>query len=155
MPEDSIDGIFSAITQCARISKYGGGIGLCVSDVRGKGSHIKGTNGESDGLVPMLRVVNAVASYVNQGGRRKGSVAVYLEPHHPDILDVLALKRNSGDEHLRARDLCARGMGGGWGGGVHARRLVSQQTPCAQVLRGLGVGPLHAPRGGRRPVEPV
>ena len=103
--DDSIDGIFDALTKCARISKYGGGIGLHVSGVRSKGSHIRGTNGESDGLVPMLRVANAVASYVNQGGRRKGSIAVYIEPHHPDILDVLALKRNGGDEHLRARDL--------------------------------------------------
>lgn len=103
--DDSIDGIFDALTKCARISKYGGGIGLHVSGVRGKGAPIKGTNGESDGLVPMLRVANAVAAYVNQGGRRKGSIAVYIEPHHPDILDVLALKRNSGDEHLRARDL--------------------------------------------------
>ena len=76
-----------------------------ISGVRGKGAPIKGTNGQSDGLVPMLRVLNAVAGYVNQGGRRKGSIAVYIEPHHPDVLDVLALKRNSGDEHLRARDL--------------------------------------------------
>lgn len=103
--DDSIDGIFDALTTCARISKYGGGIGLHVSGVRAKGAPIRGTNGESDGLVPMLRVANAVASYVNQGGRRKGSIAVYIEPHHPDIVDVLSLKRNSGDEHLRARDL--------------------------------------------------
>lgn len=103
--EDSIDGIFDAVTKCAHISKYGGGIGMSVSGVRAKGSPIAGTNGYSDGLVPMLRVVNSVASYVNQGGRRKGSIAVYIEPHHPDVLDVLALKRNSGDEHLRARDL--------------------------------------------------
>lgn len=103
--DDSIDGIFEAITKCARISKYGGGIGLHVSGVRSKGTVIKGTNGHSDGLVPMLRVVNSVATYVNQGGRRKGSIAVYIEPHHPDVYDVLALKRNSGDEHLRARDL--------------------------------------------------
>ncbi len=103
--DDSIDGIFEALTTCARISKHGGGIGLHVSGVRAKGAPIRGTNGESDGLVPMLRVANAVASYVNQGGRRKGSIAVYIEPHHPDIVDVLALKRNSGDEHLRARDL--------------------------------------------------
>ena len=103
--DDSIDGIFEALTKCARISKHGGGIGLHVSGVRSKGAPIRGTNGESDGLVPMLRVANAVASYVNQGGRRKGSIAIYIEPHHPDILDVLALKRNSGDEHLRARDL--------------------------------------------------
>lgn len=103
--DDSIDGIFEAITKCARISKYGGGIGLHVSGVRSKGTVIKGTNGHSDGLVPMLKVVNSVATYVNQGGRRKGSIAVYIEPHHPDIYDFLALKRNSGDEHMRARDL--------------------------------------------------
>ena len=103
--EDSVEGIFDAITKCAKISKYGGGIGLHVSGVRSKGASIKGTNGQSDGLVPMLRVVNAVASYINQGGRRKGSVAVYIEPHHPDFLSVIAMKRNTGDEHLRARDL--------------------------------------------------
>lgn len=103
--DDSLEGIFDAVTRCAKISKHAGGIGLHVSGVRGKGASIRGTNGQSDGLVPMLRVVNAVASYINQGGKRKGSVAVYIEPHHPDILDVLALKRNGGDEHLRARDL--------------------------------------------------
>lgn len=103
--EDSIDGIFGAVTKCARISKHSGGIGLHVSGVRGKGAHIRGTNGRSDGLVPMLRVLNSVATYVNQSGKRKGAIAIYIEPHHPDILDVLALKRNSGDEHLRARDL--------------------------------------------------
>lgn len=103
--DDSIEGIFDAITKCAKISKFGGGIGLHVSGVRSKGAAIRGTNGQSDGLVPMLRVVNSVASWVNQSGKRKGSIAVYLEPHHPDILDVLALKRNGGDDHLRARDL--------------------------------------------------
>lgn len=102
---DSIEGIFDAVTRCAKISKYGGGIGLHVSGVRGKGAPIRGTNGQSDGLVPMLKVLNSVAGYVNQGGRRKGSIAVYIEPHHPDIMDVLAMKRTSGDEHLRARDL--------------------------------------------------
>jgi len=102
---DSVDGIFGALTKCAKISKHGGGIGMHVTDVRGKGAEIKGTNGVSDGLVPMLRVANGVASYINQGGRRKGSIAVYIEPHHPDILAVLDLKKNSGDEHLRARDL--------------------------------------------------
>lgn len=102
---DSVEGIFDAITRCAHISKFGGGIGLHVSGVRSKGARIRGTNGYSDGLVPMLRVVNSVATYINQGARRKGSIAIYIEPHHPDILDVLALKRNNGDEHLRARDL--------------------------------------------------
>lgn len=103
--QDSIDGIYDTLHKCANISKFGGGIGLHVSGVRGKGARIRGTNGESDGLVPMLKVFNETASYVNQGGRRKGSIAVYIEPHHPDIFDVLALKRNGGDEHLRARDL--------------------------------------------------
>lgn len=103
--EDSVDGIFGALHKCARISKFGGGIGMHVTGVRGKGAHIKGTNGTSDGLVPMLRVTNTVAEYINQGGRRKGSIAVYIEPHHPDIMAVLDLKRNAGDEHMRARDL--------------------------------------------------
>lgn len=103
--EDSVDDIFGALAKCARVSKHGGGIGMHVSGVRGKGARIRGTNGESDGLVPMLRVANAVADYINQGGRRRGSIAVYIEPHHPDVLEVLDLKKNSGDEHLRARDL--------------------------------------------------
>lgn len=103
--EDSVDDIFAALAKCARVSKHGGGIGMHVSGVRGRGAHIRGTNGESDGLVPMLRVANAVADYINQGGRRRGSIAVYIEPHHPDVFDVLDLKKNAGDEHLRARDL--------------------------------------------------
>ncbi len=103
--EDSIEGIFESMARCAKISKFGGGIGLHVSGVRSKGARIRGTNGASDGLVPMLRVFNAITCYINQGGKRKGSIAVYLEPHHPDFLDVIALKRNTGDEHLRARDL--------------------------------------------------
>ena len=103
--EDSVDDIFAALARCARVSKHGGGIGMHVSGVRGRGAHIRGTNGQCDGLVPMLRVTNAVADYINQGGRRRGSIAVYIEPHHPDVFDVLDLKKNSGDEHLRARDL--------------------------------------------------
>ena len=103
--EDSLDAIFAAVTKCAHISKFGGGIGLHVSGVRGRGARIGGTNGQSDGLVPMLRMFDVLTQYVNQGGRRKGSIAVYLEPHHPDVMDVLAMKRNSGEEHLRARDL--------------------------------------------------
>jgi ribonucleoside-diphosphate reductase alpha chain len=103
--EDSLDGIFEGIAKCAKISKHGGGIGFHVTGVRAKGSVIRGTNGQSDGLVPMLRVINAVAAYVNQGGRRKGSIAIYIEPHHPDFIDVVSLRRNAGDEHLRARDL--------------------------------------------------
>ena len=102
---DSVESIFDAYKKCALVSKFGGGIGLHVSGVRSKGAAIRGTNGTSDGLVPMLRVANTVAAYINQGNRRKGSIAVYLEPHHPDIFDFLDLKRNSGDDHLRARDL--------------------------------------------------
>lgn len=103
--DDSIEGIFDAMRKVALISKHGGGVGLHVQGVRSKGSAILGTNGKSDGLVPMLRCFNSIAEYVNQGGRRKGSVAVYIEPHHPDIMEVLDLKRNAGEEHMRARDL--------------------------------------------------
>jgi ribonucleoside-diphosphate reductase alpha chain len=102
---DSLDSIFEAFHKAATISKYGGGIGLHVHSVRSRGSLIRSTNGTSDGLVPMLKVANEVINYVNQSGRRKGSCAIYLEPHHADILQVLDLKRNQGDEHLRARDL--------------------------------------------------
>jgi ribonucleoside-diphosphate reductase alpha chain len=103
--EDSIEGIFEAFTKCAKISKFAGGIGLAVSAVRAKDSTIKGTNGKSDGLVPFLRVANSITQWINQGGKRKGSIAIYIEPHHADIFDVLELRRNQGDESLRARDL--------------------------------------------------
>lgn len=103
--DDSIAGIFDALAKCAHISKHGGGIGIHVSTVRGKGSRIEGTNGVSDGIVPLAKVYDATAAYVNQGGRRKGAIAVYLEPHHPDVFDFLDLKRNQGDESLRARNL--------------------------------------------------
>lgn len=103
--EDSLDTIFETMHKAASISKFGGGIGMHVHSVRSKGSIIRSTNGKSDGLVPMLKVANEVFRYVNQSGRRKGSCAVYLEPHHGDIMSVLELKRNQGDEHLRARDL--------------------------------------------------
>ena len=83
---DSIDGIYGTITEAAQISKWAGGIGVHISDVRAKGSHIKGTNGTSDGIIPMLRVYNATARYVNQAGKRKGSIAVYLEPWHADVM---------------------------------------------------------------------
>jgi ribonucleotide reductase alpha subunit len=102
---DSIDGIFSSVHECASISKYAGGIGIHVHDVRGKGSRIRGTNGTSDGIVPMLKVFNNVARYVNQSGRRNGSIAVYLEPWHADIMDFLELKKPHGSEEDRARDL--------------------------------------------------
>lgn len=102
---DSLDNIFESFHKMATISKYGGGIGFHVQGIRAKGSLIKSTNGASDGLVPMLKVANEIVNYVNQSGKRKGSCAIYLEPHHADILAFLDLKRNQGDEHLRARDL--------------------------------------------------
>lgn len=102
---DSLDGIFDCFHESARISKYGGGIGINISGVRSKGAPIKGTNGNSDGIVPMLKVANSVACYVNQSGKRKGSVAAYMEPHHPDVFDFLNLRRPGGDEDLRCRDV--------------------------------------------------
>ena len=103
--EDSIDGIYDTVKECARISKWAGGIGLHVHDVRANKSHIRGTNGTSDGIIPMLRVYNSTARYVNQAGRRKGSIAVYLEPWHADVLDFLEIRLNQGDEESRCRDL--------------------------------------------------
>ena len=106
MEDDSIEGIFNTLKDCASISKWAGGIGLHVHNVRAKGSHIQGTNGTSNGLVPMLRVFNNTARYVDQGGgKRSGSFAIYLEPWHADIFDFLELKKNHGDEELKARDL--------------------------------------------------
>lgn len=104
--EDSIDGIYDTIKQTAKISQSAGGIGLAIHKIRAKGSYIKGTNGTSNGIVPMLRVFNDTARYVDQGGgKRKGSFAVYLEPWHDDIMDFLDLKKNTGQEELRTRDL--------------------------------------------------
>lgn len=105
MKDDSIDGIYDTKKECARISKMSGGIGLHIHNVRAKGSRIRGTNGVSDGIIPMLRTFNADARYVNQGGKRKGSYAVYLEPWHADIMDFLEIKLNQGDEESRCRDL--------------------------------------------------
>ena len=106
MREDSIEGIYDTLKQCAKISQSAGGIGLSIHDVRAKGSYIKGTNGKSNGIVPMLRNFDMTARYVDQGGgRRKGSFAVYLEPWHADIFAFLDLKKNHGKEELRARDL--------------------------------------------------
>lgn len=102
---DSLGDIFKVLGDCSQMSKHGGGIGLNISDIRGRGSRINGTNGESDGIVPMLRVFDATSAYANQGGRRKGSFAIYLEPHHPDIMDFLMLRRNQGEESIRARNL--------------------------------------------------
>ena len=103
--EDSLDGIYDTIKECARISKWAGGIGLHVHNIRARKSIIKSTNGQSDGIIPMLRVFNATARYVNQAGKRKGSFAVYLEPWHADIMEFLELRLNQGDEEARARDL--------------------------------------------------
>jgi len=103
--EDSINGIYGTLTECAQISKWAGGIGMHIHDVRANKSRIRGTNGQSDGIIPMLRVFNATARYVNQAGRRKGSIAVYLEPWHADIMEFLELRLNQGDEEARCRDL--------------------------------------------------
>lgn len=105
MSEDSIKGIYETLGECAQISKWAGGIGLSIHNVRSRGSRINGTNGESTGIVPMLKVFNDTAKYVNQGGKRNGSFAIYLEPWHADIEDFLRLKLNQGAEEDRARDL--------------------------------------------------
>jgi ribonucleoside-diphosphate reductase alpha chain len=105
MSDDSIQGIYKTLGDCAQISKWAGGIGLSVHNIRARGSKIHGTNGESTGLVPMLKVFNDTAKYVNQGGRRNGSFAIYLEPWHADIEEFLKLKLNQGAEEDRARDL--------------------------------------------------
>ena len=102
---DSLEGIFKTMTDCAKISKVGGGIGLHISNIRAKGSLIRGTNGVSDGIIPMLKVYNNIATYINQSGKRKGSFAIYIEPHHPDILEFLELKIAQGHDNIRARDL--------------------------------------------------
>ena len=106
MEEDSIDGIYNTLKNCAKISQSAGGIGLSIHNIRATGSYIRGTNGTSNGIVPMLRVFNDTARYVDQGGgKRKGSFAIYLEPWHADIFDFLELKKNHGKEEIRARDL--------------------------------------------------
>lgn len=106
MKEDSIEGIYDTLKQCAQISQSAGGIGLSIHQIRATGSYIKGTNGTSNGIIPMLRVFNNTARYVDQGGgKRKGAFAVYLEPWHADIFEFLDLKKNHGKEELRARDL--------------------------------------------------
>lgn len=106
MRDDSIDGIYDTLKQCSKISQSAGGIGLSIHNVRATGSYIRGTNGTSNGIVPMLRVFNDTARYVDQGGgKRKGSFAIYIEPWHADIFDFLDLKKNHGKEEMRARDL--------------------------------------------------
>ena len=106
MVDDSITGIYETLTRCAKISQSAGGIGISAHNIRAKGSYIKGTGGQSNGLIPMLKVYNETARYVDQGGgRRKGSFAIYLEPWHADVFDFLELKKNHGKEEMRARDL--------------------------------------------------
>ena len=134
--EDSIDGIYDTVKECARISKWAGGIGLHVHDVRANKSHIRGTNGTSDGIIPMLRVYNSTARYVNQAGRRKGSIAVYLEPWHADILDFLEIRLNQGDEEARCRDL----FSAMWIPDLFMKRVESDgnwSLFCPDVARGL------------------
>ena len=105
MEDDSVDGIYNTLKNCAQISKYSGGIGLHINNIRSSGSHINGTNGKTNGIVPMLKVFNATAKFINQGGKRNGSFAIYLEPWHSDIREFLELKKNHGDEEMKARDL--------------------------------------------------
>ena len=106
MKDDSIEGIYETLKECAHISKWSGGIGIHCSNIRASGTAIKGTNGVADGIVPMLRVFNNTARYVNQGGgKRKGSFAIYLEPWHADVMEFLELRLNQGDEEMRCRDL--------------------------------------------------
>lgn len=103
--EDSISGISKTWNDVSHISKWGGGIGIHVSNIRAKNSPIRSTNGHSDGIIPMLKVYNSIAQYINQSGKRKGSFAIYLEPHHPDVFEFLELRKNTGAESERARDL--------------------------------------------------
>lgn len=124
MSDDSIEGIYETLKRCALISKSAGGIGLSVNNIRAQGSYIRGTNGISNGIIPMLRVYNATARYVDQGGgKRKGSFAMYLEPWHADIREFLELRKNHGKEELRARDL----FYGLWTPDLFMRRVKANQ----------------------------
>jgi len=106
MEDDSVDGIYDTLKDCAKISKYAGGIGLHIHNIRSSGTHIRGTNGTSNGIIPMLRVFNMTARYIDQGGgKRNGSFAIYIEPWHGDIFEFLDLRKNHGEEELRCRDL--------------------------------------------------
>ena len=105
MESDSLEGIFATLTDCAKISKWAGGIGLHIHNIRANRSRINGTNGTSNGIVPMLRVFNNTARYIDQGGKRNGSFAIYLEPWHADIEDFLEMRKNHGDEEMKGRDL--------------------------------------------------
>lgn len=124
MSDDSIKGIYKTLSDCAQISKWAGGIGLAVHNVRARGSKIRGTNGNSTGIVPMLKVFNDTAKYVNQGGKRNGSFAIYLEPWHADIKEFLELKLNQGAEEDRARDL----FYGLWIPDLFMKRMESDQN---------------------------
>lgn len=128
--EDSIKGIYETITQTALISRSGGGIGVNISDVRAKGSKIRGTNGKSDGILPMLKVFNDTATYVNQAGKRKGAFAFYLEPWHADIMSFLDVKKNRGKEELRARDIFTAL----WVPDIFMRRLKEQVETDTEVM---------------------
>ena len=103
--DDSVRGIYKTLGDCAMISKWSGGIGLHINNIRSKNSVIRGTNGKSNGIIPMLRVYNETARYINQGGKRNGSIAIYIEPHHPDVMSFLDLRKNHGNESERTRDL--------------------------------------------------
>ena len=103
--EDNLEDIFKMISDVAKISKWAGGIGLSLSNIRAKGSMIKGTNGKSEGIIPLCKTLEMVGRYINQGGKRQGSIACYLEPFHPDIYAFIELRKNTGDENLRSRDL--------------------------------------------------
>ena len=106
MKDDSIEGIYDTLKTCAMISKTAGGIGLNIHNIRATGSYIAGTNGYSNGIIPMLRVYNNTARYVDQGGnKRPGAFAIYLEPWHADVFEWLDLRKNHGKEEVRARDL--------------------------------------------------
>jgi ribonucleoside-diphosphate reductase alpha chain len=103
--EDNLEDIFKMISDIGKISKWAGGIGISLSNIRAKGSLIRGTNGKSEGIIPLCKTIEMVGRYINQGGKRQGSIAVYLEPWHSDIYDFIELRKNTGDENLRARDL--------------------------------------------------
>ena len=133
---DSIEGIFKTVTDSAKLSKFAGGIGIHMNTIRGSGSYIKGTNGSSSGIVPWLRILNATAKGVNQGGRRPGSIAVYIEPWHSDIFQFLEMKRNTGNEEDRARGL----FYGLWINDEFMRRVEKDEMwslMCPNICKGL------------------
>ena len=103
--EDNLEDIFKTVSDIAKISKWAGGIGLSLSNIRSKGSRIRGTNGKSEGIIPLCKTLEMVGRYINQGGKRQGSIAIYIEPWHADIYSFIELRKNTGDENLRARDL--------------------------------------------------